>query len=57
MKYDVYRYILKSIQFPKCLYIMSCPNGPKSLNRVSGKITKFTKVLKQIKQILIADRF
>ena len=54
MKYHVYQYILKSIQFPKCWYIMSWLNGPKSLNRDSGKITKLTKVLKWI---LIADWF
>ena len=33
---------------------MSWPNGPKSINRDSGKITKLTKVLKLI---LIADLF
>ena len=33
---------------------MSWPNGPKSLNSDSGKITKLTKVLNWI---LIADRF
>ena len=48
MKYHVYRYILKSIQFPTCWYIMSWPNGPKSLIRDSGKITKLTKVLKWV---------
>ena len=54
MKYHVYQYILMSIQFSKWWHIMRRPNSPKSLNMDSGKITKLTKVLKQI---LIADRF